>query len=132
MLYRLNRSVLEEESGVADVATTQKKPARKGAARERDESQEGPTTAGAGVSLPVPVVTPHVKVYKVHVPGTGRAARASRATASHLPSRERLVFYGGLGAAAAFGAISWPVAAAVGIGTEIARRGRTPAADDSE
>ncbi|TNY34677.1 hypothetical protein EIO00_22610 [Thermomonospora catenispora] len=50
-------------------------------------------------------------------------AEAGRSAASHLPPPERLAFYGGLGAMAAFNVISWPVAAAIGVGTAIARRG---------
>jgi hypothetical protein len=72
------------------------------------------------------VLTPHVKVYNVRLPGPGmdRMAEAGRSAASHLPSRERLAFYGALGAMAAFEVISWPVAAAVGVGTAIAGRNR--------
>jgi hypothetical protein len=47
---------------------------------------------------------------------------AGRVVAGYLPPPERLVFYGGLGIAAVLGAIDWPVAAAIGIGTMIARR----------
>ncbi|HLI36954.1 MAG TPA: hypothetical protein VKV80_06385 [Streptosporangiaceae bacterium] len=35
---------------------------------------------------------------------------------------ERVLWYGGLGALAAFGVIDWPVAAVVGAGTYVARR----------
>jgi hypothetical protein len=47
---------------------------------------------------------------------------AGRLMAGYLPPPERLAFYGGLGLAATLGAIDWPVAAAVGLGTIIARR----------
>jgi hypothetical protein len=47
---------------------------------------------------------------------------AGRLVAGFLPPPERLVFYGGLGVAAVLGAIDWPVAAAIGLGTMIARR----------
>jgi hypothetical protein len=47
---------------------------------------------------------------------------AGRLIAGYLPPPERLAFYGGLGVAAVLGAIDWPVAAAIGIGTMIARR----------
>ncbi|MEV1168793.1 hypothetical protein [Nonomuraea sp. NPDC049784] len=39
-----------------------------------------------------------------------------------LPSRERMAYYGALGALAAFGVLEWPVAAAIGAGTIIAQR----------
>ncbi|MBA9004448.1 hypothetical protein [Thermomonospora cellulosilytica] len=93
----------------------QSKAARKDAAEERER--------GGGV--PIPVVTPHVKVLRVPTPpGVGAVAGAGRSAASHLPPPDRLAFYGGLGAMAAFNVISWPVAAAIGVGTAIARRGR--------
>ncbi|XVQ14924.1 hypothetical protein ACQP1W_21000 [Spirillospora sp. CA-255316] len=55
-----------------------------------------------------------------------KMAETGRSAASRLPSRERLAFYGALGAMAAFEVISWPVAAAVGVGTAIAGRSRSP------
>ncbi len=42
---------------------------------------------------------------------------------SWLPTPQRAVYYGGLAALAAFSVIEWPVAAVIGVGTEIARRG---------
>jgi hypothetical protein len=39
-----------------------------------------------------------------------------------LPPAERMAYYAGLGALAAFGVIEWPVAAAIGAGTILARR----------
>ena len=47
---------------------------------------------------------------------------AGRVVAGYLPPPERLAFYGGLGLAAVLGAIDWPVATAIGIGTMIARK----------
>jgi hypothetical protein len=47
---------------------------------------------------------------------------AGRIVAGYLPPPERLAFYGGLGLAAVLGAIDWPVATAIGLGTVIARR----------
>jgi hypothetical protein len=41
---------------------------------------------------------------------------------SSLPPVERLAYYAGLGALAALGIIEWPVAAAIGAGTLLARR----------
>ena len=101
----------------------------------RTTSARGTTTARrrstarrteTGPALPIPVVTPHVKVYSLRLPGPGtrRVAEAGRSAVSHLPSRKRLLFYGALGAMAALEVISWPVAAAVGVGTAIAGRDR--------
>jgi hypothetical protein len=78
------------------------------------------STNGNGVNVPVPVLTPHMKV--VHVPGMSYVEDAGRVVAGYLPPPDRLAFYGGLGLAAVLGAIDWPVAAAIGIGTVIARK----------
>jgi hypothetical protein len=47
---------------------------------------------------------------------------AARGAASLLPPPRELVFYTGLGALGALGLVEWPVAAAIGAGTMIARR----------
>lgn len=80
------------------------------------------TTNGNRVDVPVPVLTPHMKVVHVPAPGMSYVGDAGRLIAGYLPPPERLAFYGGLGVAAVLGAIDWPVAAAIGIGTMIARR----------
>lgn len=56
------------------------------------------------------------------MPGMNYVGDAGRLMAGYLPPPERLAFYGGLGVAAVLGAIDWPVAAAIGLGTMIARR----------
>ncbi|GAA0330343.1 hypothetical protein GCM10010151_20230 [Actinoallomurus spadix] len=77
-----------------------------------------------GAALPVPVVTPHVKMLRIPLPTRGFAlvGDMGRVAAAYLPPRDRLMFYGGLAAAAAIGVLDWPVAAAVGVGTMVARR----------
>jgi hypothetical protein len=42
----------------------------------------------------------------------------------HLPPRERMLYYAGLGALAALDVVSWPVAAAIGGGVWVASRSR--------
>lgn len=74
------------------------------------------------MNVPVPVLTPHLKTLHVPTPGMAYVEDAGRVVAGYLPSAERMAFYGGLGLAAVLGAIDWPVAAAIGIGTMIARR----------
>ncbi len=84
------------------------------------------TTGGQGTTVAIPVVTPKVKVMKMHVPARGMGMSyvgdAGRLAASYLPSADRMAFYGGLGLAAIVGILDWPVAAAIGLGTMIARR----------
>ena len=40
-----------------------------------------------------------------------------------LPSGKSMLFFGGLAVTAAVGAIEWPVAAAIGVGSALASRG---------
>jgi len=40
-----------------------------------------------------------------------------------LPSRSSMLFFGALAVTAAVGAIEWPVAAAIGVGSALASRG---------
>jgi hypothetical protein len=105
-------------------AASGKTPARKTTAAERGREPRARARAAGEAVVPIPVITPRVKVLKLHVPPPGMAyvEDAGRVMASYLPPPERLAFYGGLGAAAIFGIIDWPVAAAIGLGTVIARR----------
>ncbi|MCW2946145.1 MAG: hypothetical protein JWR24_2862 [Actinoallomurus sp.] len=114
-------------------ATKEKTASTKTTASSRATGQRGRQTRAGGrataeeehaATVPVPVVTPHVKVYKLRLPmpGMSYVGDAGHAVAGYLPSPDRLAFYGGLGLAAALGVLDWPVAAAIGIGTMIARR----------
>ncbi|MBC6460939.1 hypothetical protein [Actinomadura sp. HBU206391] len=67
--------------------------------------------------LTVQVRAPHVP--RVHPRAVGHAVSSAQ---SSLPSAERMAYYAGLGALAAFGVIEWPVAAAIGAGTILAKR----------
>lgn len=73
--------------------------------------------SGVGVDIPVPVIG----VRQVHVP----APNMPQALQDKLPDRKQLIYYGGLGAMAAFGVVSWPVAAAIGAGVWVAGRARS-------
>ncbi|RCV57608.1 hypothetical protein [Marinitenerispora sediminis] len=70
-----------------------------------------------------------MRVHRIHVPAPSvpsgqEVARAGRSVAEHLPSPGQCAYYTGLGALAVFGVIEWPVAAAIGVGTAVARRAR--------
>ncbi|MEU7769203.1 hypothetical protein AB0B25_29495 [Nocardia sp. NPDC049190] len=87
------------------------------------------TADGHGLRVPIPTVG--VRMTRVPLPpgprtvATGMAHGVSSATTAvrhQVPDRESLLFYGGLGAAAATGLLSWPVAAAVGAGVWVAER----------
>jgi hypothetical protein len=92
--------------------------------KSRAPQRETPTGRGAesaqGATIPIPVPEIHTK--RVSVPAN--IGQAGRTVTGQLRPSGRLVFYGGLAAVAAFGIIDWPVAAAIGIGTVIARRSR--------
>jgi hypothetical protein len=107
--------------------STAKKPSTaKGGAtttvRRRAERPSAARANGNGVDVTVPVLTPHLRTVHVPTPGMSYVEDAGRVVAGYLPSPGRLAFYGGLGVAAVVGLLDWPVAAAIGIGTAIARR----------
>jgi hypothetical protein len=56
------------------------------------------------------------------IPKPGQLVQAAGAATSLLPSRDRLLYYGGLGTAAVLGVIEWPVAIAIGAGIAIVER----------
>ena len=59
-----------------------------------------------------------------HIIPTGEdLSNAADTVRSYLPSRQMTAWFGGLGLLAAFSVIEWPVAAAIGVGTVVARRG---------
>lgn len=90
---------------------------------QRPAARPSATRAGGnGVDVPLPVLTPHLKTVHVPTPGMSYVEDAGRTVAAYLPPPGRLAFYGGLGIAAVAGLLDWPVAAAIGIGTVVARR----------
>jgi hypothetical protein len=74
------------------------------------------------VDVPIPVLTPHMKVMHLRTPRMAYMEDAGRMVAAYMPPPERIAFYGGLGVAAVVGLLDWPVAAAIGIGAVVARR----------
>jgi hypothetical protein len=114
-----SRNIAQDRA--APVTTSSRK-----AAVERGRQTSGPaeiTTRSAAV--PVPILTPRLKVYQLRlaVSGPSSIGQAGRRMAGRLPPPKQLAFYGALGVAAVLGAIDWPVAAAIGIGTALAGRG---------
>jgi hypothetical protein len=71
---------------------------------------------GRTASVRLPFVTAQFRAPTVDVGSVVRVVRSS------LPTPRRALYYGGLASLAALSVIDWPVAAAIGIGTEIARR----------
>ncbi|MEB3366318.1 hypothetical protein [Saccharopolyspora mangrovi] len=62
------------------------------------------------------------KIPLPEIPGREGVASTVTAVRGALPSREQMLFYGGLTAAAALSVIEWPVAAAIGIGAAVVQR----------
>jgi hypothetical protein len=81
---------------------------------ERAEQTRGGHAQTATVRLPF--VTAQFRVPDVDIGPVMHVVRSS------LPTPRRALYYGGLASLAALSVIDWPVAAAIGIGTEIARR----------
>jgi hypothetical protein len=74
-------------------------------------------------TLNLPFMTAQFRAPELHMPGRDDLSGAARGVRSLLPSKEAALFYGGLAATAVLGAIEWPVAAAIGIGTALASKG---------
>ncbi|GAA1215555.1 hypothetical protein [Pseudonocardia alaniniphila] len=71
---------------------------------------------------------PEIHMPEIRMPGVRPPTRedldsAGRKALSVLPPPKTLLFFGGLAATAVVGAIEWPVAAAIGIGSALAARG---------
>lgn len=116
-------------------AKTGAKAATRGGGRKTTASGGRATaatkTAPAGRSMTVPLVGVKVPMDGVRVPGADVAKqqtlRAAETVRSHLPSMERMLYYGGLGTAALVGVLEWPVAVAAGVGVWVASHTRRSA-----
>jgi hypothetical protein len=111
------------------VVTTTDNPAQ--ASSEAAAPEEKPNRRTATVNLPFVTAQfrlPELPVDRLRAmsPELGQVARGA---ASFLPPPERLAYYTGLGALAAFQVIEWPVAVAIGAGTAVAGRSRGSGAD---
>jgi hypothetical protein len=82
------------------------------------------TRAGGArtATLTLPFMTAQFRAPDLHVPSRQEVGDAARGAWSMLPSGSSMLFYGGLAATAVVGAIEWPVAAAIGVGTALASR----------
>ena len=84
---------------------------------------EGRAEGSRSATLNLPFVTAQFRAPDLHVPSRQDLGNVAQGARSMLPSGKSLLFYGGLAATAALGAIEWPVAAAIGVGTALASRG---------
>lgn len=85
--------------------------------RKSPAEAEGMHVHTAHPSISIPYVT------REDISANMRAAGSALPDVK-LPPPERLAFYGGLGVLAVAGAVEWPVAAAIGVATMVARRSR--------
>ncbi|WP_157128861.1 hypothetical protein [Nocardia amamiensis] len=110
--------------------TTARKARESGAEAEPAAPEAGTEKATAehdGLRVPIPTLG--VRMTRVPLlPGPRTVAdgvsSATAAVRHRVPDRESLLYYGGLGTAAATGLVSWPVAAAIGVGVWVAERAR--------
>jgi hypothetical protein len=84
---------------------------------------EGSAEGGRAATVDLPFVTAQFRAPDLHVPSRDELGAAARGAWSMLPSRSSMLFYGGLAVTAVVGAIEWPVAAAIGVGSALASRG---------
>jgi len=101
------------------------------AQRARDSKElEAPTAQwpSGGITVPVPTLgvrSIHLAAPRAVMTGAMHgAAGVSDAVRDRLPDSRHMLYYGGLGALAAFGVLSWPAAAAIGSGVWIAEHAR--------
>lgn len=95
---------------------------------ELTRTAEATERGGRTATLNLPFVTAQFRMPDLHVPSRDELGSAARGARSMLPSRSSTLFYGGLAVTAAIGAIEWPVAAAIGVGSALAsRRAADPA-----
>jgi len=93
----------------------------------------GPEAAEAGMAhdtqhahtatVNMPFVTAQFRAPDLHLPKPPEMGAALRRARTFLPSPQQALYYGGLGLMAAFELVEWPVAAAIGVGTALARSG---------
>ncbi|HEV7908093.1 MAG TPA: hypothetical protein VGP03_08140 [Pseudonocardiaceae bacterium] len=67
---------------------------------------------------------PRVRMPRVPTPGRQELGAAAHAVRSFLPSPADVLYFGGLAALAALEVIEWPVAAAIAVGTAVAKSDR--------
>ena len=111
----------------AEKATRRPERALRSGAEELETLR--PEQRGGGMTVRVPTLG----MRSVHLPAphavmTGAvhgAAGVSDAVRDRLPDGRHILYYGGLGALAAFGVLSWPAAAAIGSGVWIAEHARS-------
>jgi hypothetical protein len=95
-----------------------------GARSEGSQAQSAPRAGGARTAtVNLPFMTAQFRAPDVHVPSRDELAGAARGAWSLVPSRGTALFVGGLVVTAVAGVIEWPVAAAIGVGTALARSG---------
>ncbi|WP_051021814.1 hypothetical protein [Nocardia araoensis] len=105
---------------------------------EPPTGSEAATTGRGGMRVPIPTLG--MRMARVPLPPGPRTvatgvSSATTAVRNRVPDRESLLYFGGLGAAAVTGLVSWPVAGAIGVGVwvaEHARRSPATAGDGAE
>lgn len=127
---RTRKTTGAKTPGTAASTDTARKPRRAPAAGRRTAAA-APQRAKSREGMTIPLVNLRVPALHMPIPGTEQAKQQTRwaaeAVRSHLPPTDRMLYYGGLGAAAALGALEWPVAVAAGAGVWVATHTRRAA-----
>jgi hypothetical protein len=108
------------ESDMATRARTGQQPGQQDDGGSRTEAR---AAAAHTATLNLPFVTAQFRAPELHVPSRDEIGAVARGARSMLPSTSSMLFYGGLAVTAVVGAIEWPVAAAIGVGSALASRG---------
>ncbi|MCE0763240.1 hypothetical protein LWC35_10020 [Pseudonocardia kujensis] len=126
MAGRARQAEKSAGEGMAEVAAA---PDDGGTATETEQVRpdrpgEGRFEGHRSATVNLPFVTAQFRAPDLHAPRRGDLEAAARGARSMLPSGRSLLFFGGLAVTAAVGVIEWPVAAAIGVGSALASRGR--------
>ncbi|MCE3551354.1 hypothetical protein LWC33_07800 [Pseudonocardia sp. RS11V-5] len=89
-----------------------------------DQPAEGRFEGHRSATVNLPFVTAQFRAPDLHAPRREDFEAVARGARSVLPSGKALLFFGGLAVTAVAGVIEWPVAAAIGVGSALASRGR--------
>ncbi|GAA4693906.1 hypothetical protein GCM10023215_34300 [Pseudonocardia yuanmonensis] len=118
----------QTEEGTSPTGTsTGQKPSETEQVRP-DQPGEGRFEGRRAATVNLPFVTAQFRAPDLHAPKREDLEAAARGARSMLPSGRSLLFMGGLAVTAVAGVIEWPVAAAIGIGSALASRGKVDVA----
>jgi hypothetical protein len=87
-------------------------------------AEDGSGGGHRSATVTLPFLTAQVRMPSLRLPSRDDVDAVAQGVQHKLPSAKALLFLGGLTATAVLGAIEWPVAAAIGVGSALASRSR--------